>query len=497
MEYPPPEPKRSRSPIAKDLYNAITRQCEENPGLSGFMLLKTGSEAFAARMAVIQASKERLDLQYYIVQDDLTGKLLIEEILRAADRGVKVRLLLDDLDFWRSHDTILVLAAHENISVRVFNPVVKRWIRALLSIHRWAEIIERYSKRMHNKALLADGLMAVTGGRNLGDEYFDARAAFAFNDLDILAAGPLAAEMENSFDAYWNSPSAFTLEQLKIDMPETRQIALYRLALCRYYDDVAHRRVICRHRPAEMLEALCSGASQLVWTEAELVTDNPNKVLTPVERANSPPMQRLEAQVDAARREFIAVSPYFIPAKRGKHMLERAIRRGVKVRVLTNSLASTDISAVHAVYSRYRAGLLRRGIHLYELRQIPGKRTRHNLFRRGSSRSSLHAKVYVLDRAWVMVGSMNLDPRSWKRNTETVIVIHSPEIAQELADMFDAITTPGTSYRLKLVDKGKQWIEWLCEEKGTEKRYKSDPEPGWFRRLSCKLFYYVAPEGQL
>lgn len=497
MEYPQPEPQRRRSPVAKDLHGAIMRQCKENSGLSGFMLLKTGSDAFAARMALIQASKDRLDLQYYIVQDDLTGKLLIEELFRAADRGVKVRLLLDDLDFWRSRDTVLTLHTHENIEIRIFNPMVKRWLRTLLSVPRWAKVIERYSKRMHNKALLADGVLSVTGGRNLGDEYFDARAAFAFNDLDVLVAGPLVAGMEDAFDAYWNAPAAYTLERLEVEMPGPRQTALYRLALCRYYDDVAHRRVICRRKPAEMIEELCAGKLQLVWTEAELVTDNPNKVLTPVEQAESPPMERLEALLDSARTEFIAVSPYFIPAKRGKKMLQWAIRRGVKVRLLTNSLASTDISAVHAVYSRYRAGLLRRGIRLYELRPIPGKRTRHNLFRKGSSRSSLHAKVYVIDRQWVMVGSMNLDPRSWLRNTETMIVIHSPGIAQEIAEMFDAITAPATSYRLKLVDKGKQWIEWFSEEKGIERRYKSDPEPGWFRRLSCKLFYYIAPEGQL
>lgn len=497
MEYPKPEPKHHRSPVAKNLHDAIADQCAQNPGLSGFMLLKTGSEAFATRMALIQASKERLDLQYYIVQADLTGKLLIEEILRAADRGVKVRLLLDDLDFWCSHDAILVLATHANISIRVFNPMIKRWMRTLLSIPRWAEIIERYSKRMHNKALLSDGLMAVTGGRNLGDEYFDARAAFAFSDLDVFIAGPLVAEMDKAFDAYWNAPATFTLEALKVEMPKPREIALNRLALCRYYDDIAHRRVICRRKPDELLEELCSSKLRLLWAEAEHVADNPNKVLTPVKRADSPPMERLEALVNGAQEEFIAVSPYFIPAKRGRKMLEQAIKRGVQVRVLTNSLASTDISAVHAVYSRYRPGLLRRGIRLHELRPIPGKRTRRNLFRKGSSRSSLHAKVYAVDRQWVMVGSMNLDPRSWQRNTETMIVIHSPGIAQEIAEMFDTITTPATSYRLRLVDKGKQWIEWRCEEKGAEKRYKSDPEPGWFRRLSCKLFYYVAPEGQL
>lgn len=468
-----------------------------HPNQSGFHLLKTGGDAFAARLAAIQFSKQTLDLQYYILQDDMTGKILVEEVLRAADRGVKVRLLLDDLDFRQARHSILILDAHDNIEIRIFNPAMTKRQRVLSKLFRLSRFCERYSKRMHNKALVADGKLAVVGGRNLGDEYFDARAEFAFNDLDVLTMGPVIEDVTAMIDAFWSAKPTHNLHDLGVKLPSERAISINRIALRRYYDEVAHLRIISHRRPLDMLNELAQGELTLSWAETEFLYDDPNKVLMPLNDADSSPMRRLEELLENANHEFVGVSPYFIPGEQGTRIMNSLVRRGITIRMLTNSLASTDISAVHAVYSRYRTRLLQQGVRLFELKPIPGKRTRHNLLRKGSSRSSLHAKVYVVDREWVMLGSMNLDPRSWRRNTESMVIMRNPSLADEVLEMFNEITAHSASYELSLKDAKCGTLEWRCEEQDEVKRFNTEPNPGWFRRICFYLFYHLAPEDQL
>jgi putative cardiolipin synthase len=483
--------------VPPDLADVIEHLCEQHPQQSGFHLLKTGGDAFTARLALIQASRETIDLQYYILQDDLTGKLLVEDVLRAADRGVKVRILLDDLDFHRARESIMILNVHQNICIRIFNPAITRKQRWMNKLFRFSHFFERYSKRMHNKLLLADGAMAVAGGRNLGDEYFDARAEFAFNDLDVLALGAVTQAMQHSFNSYWNAKASYDLTDLIGDMPNERKNAMQRIALRKFYDDISRRGIVSKRRPDDILKALCEGELTLSWANAEFVTDSADKVLTPLDEADSPPMRKLEELLDKAKQEFVAVSPYFIPGQQGSGLLDRVVKRGINVRILTNSLASTDISAAHAAYSRYRPRMLEQGISLYELKPIPGKRTRHNLLRKGSSRSSLHAKMYVIDREWVMIGSMNLDPRSWRRNTEAVIIMHNPSLAEEVIEMFNEITAPECSFSVTLQDSQTGKLHWHGEEHGKPQLFGKDPCPGWFRRVCFWLFYRFAPEDQL
>lgn len=491
------QPPQKEPNIPPNLADVLTQLQDKHEGLSGFHLLKTGGAAFTARLALIQASQHRLHLQYYILQDDLTGKLLVEELLRAADRGVKVCILLDDLDFRRARESIMILDAHENIEIRIFNPAITRYQRWINKLFRFSRFFERYSKRMHNKVLISDSKMAVVGGRNLGDEYFDARAEFAFNDLDVLVIGSVIDGMEKCFERYWNAKAAYTLHDSGVAPPDARLVMLMRITLRKFYDEIAHLHIVSRDTPADMLNALCSGKLALTWAEAEFTADSPDKVYTALKEADSPPMRRLEELLENANDEFVAVSPYFIPGKQGTRIMDGLVKRGVAIRILTNSLASTDISAVHAVYSRYRTRLLRQGVKLYELKPMPGKRTRHNLLRKGSSRSSLHAKVYVVDREWVMIGSMNLDPRSWRRNTETVITMRNPQLAGEVITMFENITKETTSFHLRLIDAARGLLEWRSEDDGKRRRYHHDPHPGWLRRLSFWLFYHFAPEDQL
>lgn len=463
---------------------------------NGFHLLKTGGDALAARLAVIQLARETLDLQYYVLQGDLTGKLIIEEMLRAADRGVRIRVLLDDLDFGRAKEVVCILNIHDNISFRIFNPASTRRQRLLFRVSKWSRTLERYTKRMHNKALIADGKLGVVGGRNLGDEYFDAAEEFAFSDLDVMLMGPVMKQLNSCFDEYWDSKPSLDLKQIGCDDISQKTYMVHRIALRAFYDDVAHMKVISKRKPEDYITAICNDELPRIWAEAEFAADAPEKVLKPIEQADSPPMRKLESLMMAAKREVVVVSPYMIPAEEGMQVLQSLHERGVSVRALTNSLASTDISAVHAVYSRYRPEMLQYGAELYELKPIPGKRTRSNLFRRkAASRSSLHAKVYVIDREYTVIGSMNFDPRSRLRNTEVLVAIRSEEMAAQVLKMFDDITAPATSYRVQLDAQGK--MEWLSEKDGKAQRFHHDPSPGMFRRIWTWIFYHTAPESQL
>lgn len=481
-------------PAVEDLADKVKRWSEAETGKNGFHLLKTGGDGLAARLAIIQASSKTLDLQYYMLQEDLTGKLIIEELFRAADRGVRVRVLLDDLDFGRVRDAVCILNMHENIEFRIFNPASTRKKRWFLRVTKWSKTLERYTKRMHNKALISDGHIGIIGGRNLGDEYFEVSDEFAFSDLDVLLMGPLLGEINSCFERYWDSKAAYPIYDVGYGRPAERTYQVQRIALRKFYDDVAHMKVISMSKPEDYLQGLRDESLPLIWAEADFAMDDPDKVFQPIEEADSPPMKRLEDLLDTAQHEFIAVTPYFIPDVRGMGILDKLHKKGVKFRLLTNSLASTDISAVHAVYSRYRKDLLRDGAQMHELKPIPGKHSRSNLFRRrGTSRSSLHAKVYVVDREYVMLGSMNLDPRSWLRNTETVVTLRSKDLAAHILEMFDSITHESTSYHVKLAEDGEK-LEWHTRNQdGKAIIYHRDPDPGWFRRLSAALFYYIAP----
>lgn len=488
--YPPAADDRTM-----DVGEKVRQWLEQAQGKNGFHLLKTGGEALSARMAVMQLARHSLDLQYYMFQDDLTGKLIIEELLRAADRGVKIRILLDDLDFGRVKGTLGILTLHRNIRLRIFNPASTRRQRLLFRVSKWSRTLERYTKRMHNKALIADRCLGVIGGRNLGDEYFDAADEFAFSDLDVLMMGGVVDRLDACFERYWESTPAHDLANLEDVQPDLKRYMVHRIALRKYYDDVAHMKVINKVGPDGFLQSLHDGTLPFIWAEADFSADAPEKVLQPIERSESPPMKRLEELLEQAREECVIVSPYFIPAEEGMRIFKAARRRGVRIRVLTNSLASTDITAVQAVYGRYREAMLREGIEIHELKPISGKRTRSNLFRKRASRSSLHAKTYVVDREYVMIGSMNFDPRSRLRNTETVVTLRSPDMAEQVLRMFEDITDLSRSYRLCLDGQGR--VEWVSRKGGREIRYFRDPKPGWWRRIWEWVFHHIAPESQL
>jgi putative cardiolipin synthase len=455
------------------LGRALAPAATTNPGRTGVYPLVDARDAFAARMLLARAADRCLDVQYYIWRDDTTGALLNDALWEAAERGVRVRLLLDDQNTAGLDETIAALDSHPNIEVRLFNPFANRHLR----VGDFVTDFARVNRRMHNKSFTADNQATIVGGRNVGDEYFGADSPVAFADLDVLAAGSVVREVSAGFDAYWNSESAWPASAL-IRASQGGEPASAPWAIRRDGAQAAHYTAAVRETP--LLRQLLARELPLQWVPARVVQDDPSKVLHPPERDELHMLPRLEAALGKPGRELDLISPYFVPTQGGTAGLIALAARGVRVRVLTNSLAATDVTPVHAGYAKYREALLRGGARLYELKplrhQDSAERQRSG---GGSSSASLHAKTFAVDRSRLYVGSFNLDPRSARLNTEMGVVIDSAPLSTSLADAFDG-AIPHRAYELRLTDFG---IEWIERGDAGEARHASEPGAGLLRRL--------------
>lgn len=477
------------------LGDSLAATVRKHPGKSGFSVLTTGSDSFSMRMALIQEAEKTLDLQYYSMHDDTTANLLLEAVVRAAQRGVRIRFLIDNIGVDEVEETLAVLDGFRNVEIRVFNPLVTRDHGLISRITRVFTDLDDYNRRMHNKALISDNQLAIIGGRNLGDEYFEENTDVTFRDIDLLTAGPITARISASFDRFWNSPEAYPIGQLLKPRDYHEDGIRIRRELATHW-----RKVDATPKGHKLLETnlsqrLKNRELELIWARGDLAVDEPQKINKEASASHSKPMMRLDSLLERAEHDFLAVSPYFVPRKEGVEWLAGMMDRGLKIRVLTNSLASTDVVAVHGGYAPYREELLRRGLVLYELKPIGGERPRQRLI--GSSapaHASLHAKIYIIDGREVMIGSFNLDPRSIELNTELAITIHSPQIAQKMTRMFDDVASPENSYELKLENSK---LVWITREKGKEVRYSNDPEAGIGRRVQSGLLSLLPLEDHL
>ncbi|KAF1026796.1 MAG: Cardiolipin synthase C [Burkholderia plantarii] len=418
-------PADTRTPLREALAGAE----RAHPGQSGFRVLSVGTDALQMRIALARAATRTLDMQYYIATEDTTGKLLLAAALNAADRGVRVRMLVDDLNFKDIGQVMASLNTHPNIEIRVFNPfgATQRGVFARTS--DLLTKIDRFTRRMHNKAMIADNQIAIVGGRNLGDEYFSASPTLQFRDLDVLCAGPVTDAISSSFDRYWSSPSAYPLAALNHQRFDPKALDATRDTLRAHWRENAEPYDAKPLNATPLAAQIAHDTLGLVWAEASFVADSPAKITMKAGTYTSPPMQQLAEQTKAAQREFLIISPYFVPHERGVAALGALTARGVRVAVLTNSLAATDAVAVQAGYAPYRVPLLERGVELYEFRAEQPAGTQWRMF--GSrSRASLHAKAYVVDRSTLVIGSLNLDPRSAFLNTELALVIRSPQLSR-------------------------------------------------------------------
>lgn len=444
------------------------------------------------RIALVEAATQSIDLQYFSTEDDTTGQLLLETLLRAADRGVRVRMLLDDWNLDDFRAGVAALNTHPNIEIRVFNPYNTNDQSPLSYIGNVFTRPDQLTRRMHNKTLIADNEVAIMGGRNLGDEYFDASQDVNFRDMDVLTAGPITEKISTSFDRYWNSAESYPVEALNLPKSDGPEIARLRAELQQHWDDVLHSASGKRLRETSLTKQIQSGEVPLTWAKAELAADKPGKIEQPSESAVSKPEIKLDEVVNNAQHEFIIVTPYFVPLDSGVDWLTSLGARGVAVRIATNSLASTDMVPAEAGYSHYRRALVEGGVQLYELKP-DAKPPVHAMFK-PSSQSGLHAKLYVIDRRDLVLGSFNLDPRSIHLNTEQVLVIHSPALAEKIAQVFEKLAATSSSYHV-IIDHGS--LIWVTEENGQEMRYHSDPRAGFWRNVTSDLFSLLPLDNEL
>jgi putative cardiolipin synthase len=464
------------------LAQAVLPLVAAHPRRSGIVPLRNGRDAFGARYHLAEAAEQTLDVQYYIWHHDLSGRLLFDALRRAADRGVRVRLLLDDNNTAGLDTMLAALNAHANIEVRLFNAFKhRRW--------RWVDYLtdfSRLNRRMHNKSFTADGQVTIVGGRNVGDEYFGAGHDVMFVDLDVLAIGPVVAEVARDFDRYWQSASARSAADVlpSVRADESEHVLGDASRLRDERDSVAYRASVDKQ---PFVRELLAGSLDFEWAPTLMVSDDPAKGLG---RASDDALlfTRIKELFGMPKSELKLISPYFVPGTAGTDYLVRLATSGVAVAVLTNSLEATDVAAVHAGYAKRRAPLLRAGVTLFELKRgaAPApRRARHAVGgSMGSSGSSLHAKTFTVDGCRVFVGSFNFDPRSSRLNTELGFVIDSPALATEIATAFKE-RIPSAAYRVRLSENDR--LQW--EEHRDDENLSHDEEPGTrlWKRLGVSI----------
>lgn len=497
-DVPHPASQAWGQPEDTALGRAYAPQLAQRPGHSGLHALASGLEALSARAALADAAQRTLDLQYYILRADESTELLMARVWRAAQRGVRVRLLVDDLDALGKDLDLATLASFPRIEVRVFNPFS---VRGPFGLSHLLEVLgdgQRLNRRMHNKLWVADNAMAVLGGRNLGDEYFDASDNVNFSDLDVLAAGPVVREVSASFDAYWNSEWAVPIEAFVRQRPDdTRRQSLAAALQERLtgFRDTAYGRAV---RETGLGRALRQGSLPLTLAPAQALADPPSKVEAPAGDAPPPgPLaQRIRPLVAAARHELILISPYFIPSDEGIAGMAALVKRGVRVRVLTNSLASADtVPLAHAGYSRKRGALLAAGVELHEMRpDADAAAARRHI--QPSLGAYLHTKAIVVDREHVLVGSMNLDPRSRLTNTEVGLLIDSPAFGAIVGQLFDDAVQPARAFRVTRREGPPDAVllRWTTQDDGRPVDHDIEPLAGWWKRALSVLLQALAPE---
>lgn len=454
-----------------------------HPGVSGVLPLADPLDAFAARALLADAAERSIDVQYYIWKGDTSGRLLLDRLRAAADRGVRVRMLLDDNGTSGLDDILSAFDRHPRIEVRLFNPFANRRLRLLGYLGDFG----RLNRRMHNKAFIVDNQASVVGGRNIGDAYFAAGTGPVFADLDVLAVGPITPEVSDDFDRYWASASAYPVAGLLPPAPP-EALEQFAAAVQALRASPGAQDYLGRLRSSALVASLADGGLEFDWAPTRMVSDDPAKGL-----GDATPEASLMAQLVRAigrpERELELVSAYFVPTDAGVEAFTRLAARGVAVTILTNSLEATDVAVVHAGYAKHRRELLEGGVALYEMRRLgPEGLDREVIGASGGSASSLHAKTFTVDGERVFVGSFNFDPRSLHLNTELGFVIESPALATSIHDGI-VRRLPELAWRVTLDADGN--LAWESGRDGERTRVTTEPGASAWRRLGVWLLSWL------
>jgi putative cardiolipin synthase len=461
---------------------------DAHPGLSGFHLLSHGREAFIVRLALADLAARSLDMQYYVWDGDTTGRIIVEHVMRAADRGVRVRLLVDD-PFYKSSDSVkAALNAHPNIEIRLFNPLTNR---------RWSVLdfildFGRVNRRMHNKLMVADNAAAIVGGRNIGDIYYGVNTIANYRDLDVLAVGPVVPDLSGVFDLFWNSPSTVPIAAIVDRAHGAADLDAIRIRL--------RDEIVAADYPYPIDQELGELATKsaelrdnLVWAPGQIVADDPETIAPGKE--SDEVVAFIRGRVAELTKELLVESPYFVLPAMAQATVKALHERNVRVRVLTNSLASNDMLPAHSGYAKTRRRLLENGMELYELRPDTDAFRKGWSLRSGRSSAALHTKAMAFDGKAVFIGSFNLDPRSAAINTEAGLYIESPELAEKLTSYMATGVQPANSYRVLLGRSGE--MVWETVRDGQTVRYRDEPETGFRRRFLADLLKLLPIDSQL
>ena len=512
----PPMPERNASSVLTAGADSPLAQAATPPagdaGRSGAALLRDPLQALATRVSLVRTARRSVDVQVYIWQPDASGRLLMQELWQAAARGVRVRLLVDDNGIDGMDPWLQALATQRGVEVRLYNPFVQRRFKTL----GYLTDFERLNRRMHNKSFTADGLATIVGGRNIGDVYYGVDASVQFADLDVLALGPAAQDTARHFDGFWNSALAYPLQALLGPAdPAALEARRAELANPASVPEVAALRSLLQQTP--WLAA--AGLPALQWVPVQVLSDIPGKGPAPSAATGPGPgapaataaaasaegapgariTEPLLAVLSAARTSLDLVSPYFVPGDAGVRRLVELARGGVKVRIVTNSLAATDVVAAHPGYARHRQALLAAGVELFELKpdaaaRAATRRPVRMMQLAFSSSASLHGKVFLVDGRRLFAGSFNLDPRSANVNTEMGLLIDSPELTATLASDIER-DLPTATYRLVLAADGT--LQWLESGAGGPVVHTGEPHAGLLRRMAARVLSWLPIEGLL
>lgn len=461
----------------------------------GFIILGKGLDAFVARAALAEVAERSLDVQYYLYHNDLIGHLFTAQLLRAADRGVRVRLLVDDMDMEDRDHGILAIDNHPNIEIRIFNP----FDRNLSRVPQFVTGLGTLTRRMHNKSFTADNVATILGGRNIGNAYFDANPSLEFADLDVLAIGEVVKDVSSSFDLYWNNELAYpatTLIETPISDEQAHDIRNQLHAFLEQQKDLDYMQAL---QTSTLAKNIREDKVEFILGDAVIVVDHPDKITSSRDANELHLVSQLAPYFQNLKKELIIISPYFVPGDEGVEFFRELIDRGVRVRILTNSLSSNDVGIVHAGYAKYREALLKSGVELYEMnKKLTRKQRKEKKGVSGSSKASLHAKAFVIDRKKVFIGSLNLDPRSFYENTEIGLILSSPEVAGTMADILtEDIDHHAFRLELHTDEDGYEEILWHGSENGNPVTFDVDPYTSFWRRLGVSIMSLLPIESQL
>ncbi len=467
---------------------------------SSFYSLENPADAFAARLYLIDKATTSIDVQYYIYKDDLTANEFTYRLVKAADRGVKVRILIDDLDTSGKDKDVAILASHPNIEIKLFNP---NHFRSLFRAAALLLNIDTLGKRMHNKTFTVDGKAAIMGGRNIGDEYFDANAEVAFLDYDILAVGKVVPEIYTQFDIYWNSPLSVDYSELinvQIDNMVYQQTIAHITQLHHSFQKTLLARSI--QHSTFMKNARKAHIPLYPSQEATLYYDLPKKVVSDPNDKRTHLSSSIDNAIDTVKDELIIISPYFIPSPEMFENFKILHKQNVSITVITNSMASTDVAVVYSGYKKYIRPLLEIGVKVYELKPyLEEDPRRKKELKKARDNISLHTKMMILDTDQLIVGSANMDPRSDKLNTEVLMLIKGSPLIPELKKKIDTVLNTKYFYRLRLVKNSKnsktKRVVWETMENGELKYYRLAPDATVGRRIGVDLFSLLPIEGYL